>query len=199
LPSGFDCVNTGKMPHSAPRNSLTRQDWLDAALEALEESGIEGVKVLALAKRLGSSRGSFYWHFRDRRDLLQSLLDYWDRWSTDSVIAALSEAVAVDPKQRIWLLMERVQTEGLSQHDPAIRAWALYDPDAARVVRRVDRKRLRAVADLFREAGFSEQQAVARARLLAVYLMGDPVVFVPEPAAARRKLARLRWRALVDP
>ena len=181
------------------RKTLTREDWLVAALAALKESGIEGVKVLPLAKRLGSSRGSFYWHFRDRRDLLRGLLDYWDRWSTDSMITALAGVAEIEPRERIWILVQRVQTQELSVHDPAIRAWALYDPDAARVVRRVDRKRLKTVAGLFREAGFSEEQVAVRARLLAVYLMGDALVFVREPAARRRKLARLRWQLLVDP
>ncbi|MHC4493101.1 MAG: TetR/AcrR family transcriptional regulator [Planctomycetota bacterium] len=182
-----------------PRKTLSRENWLGAALEALEESGIGGVKVLPLARRLGVSRGSFYWHFEDRRDLLLSLLAHWEHWSTDTVIAALSESGASDPRDRLWRLMEMVLEQGLSNHDPAIRAWALYDADAARAVRRVDRKRLRTVTGLFREAGFSPEQAEARARLLAIYLMGDPVVLAREPAARRRKLARLRWRVLVKP
>jgi AcrR family transcriptional regulator len=151
-----------------------------------------------LAKRLGVSRGSFYWHFRDRPELLQSVLEYWSRWSTDSVIAALADAGDLEARDKIWLLMERVLSGDLSAHDPAIRAWALYDADAARVVRRVDRKRLGTVTALFREAGFSEEQATARARLLALYLIGDPSLLVQEPAARRRKLARLRWQLLLD-
>jgi AcrR family transcriptional regulator len=176
--------------------NLTREDWLAAALEALDESGVDAVKVLPLSKRLGVSRGSFYWHFHNRRELLQAVLDYWDRWSTEGMIAELSEAAETEPKERIWLLMDRVLTLGLAGRDPAIRTWARYDADAARVVRRVDRKRLHTVQGLFREAGFSEQQAAARGRLLAVYLMGEPVVLVREPGA--KKLARLRWRILVD-
>lgn len=180
------------------RGKLGREEWLNAALDALEESGVSGMKVLAVAKRLGASRGSFYWHFRDRRDLLQSVLEYWDRWSTDTVIAALDEAREKEAKERIWLLMEKVLFEGLASHDPAIRAWALHDVDAARVVRRSDRKRLRTVIGLFREAGFPEQEAEARGRLLAVYLMGEPGVVVREAAARRGKLARRRWRLLVE-
>ena len=81
------------------RGSLTREDWLNAALEALEESGVGGIKVLSVAKRLGASRGSFYWHFQDQRDLLQSVLEYWDRWSTDTVIAAYDLPGDVEPVQ----------------------------------------------------------------------------------------------------
>lgn len=182
----------------ASDEKLSRDDWLAAALEALEESGLGGVKVLPVAKRLGVSRGSFYWHFRDQRDLLDSVLDYWERWSTDTAIEALAQLSNRDAKERVWLLMSKVVEERLASHDPAIRAWALYDKKAARVVRRVDRRRLETVAGLFREAGFSEEQAAMRARLLAVYLIGDGMVLVREPAVQRRRLLRQRWRLLVD-
>ncbi len=181
----------------ASRTTLTREAWLEAALEALDEGGMDAVKVLPLAKRLGTTRGSFYWHFQDRADLVASVLEHWERWSTDAVIEGLASASHLDPKERIWVLMERVVKDELSAHDPAIRAWALYDEDAARVVRRVDRKRLRTVTGLFRDAGFSEDQAAARTRLLAVYLIADDSVFVRETPARRRELARLRWELLV--
>ncbi len=183
-----------------PRKTLTREDWLRAALDTLEESGLDGVRILPLAKRIGASRGSFYWHFRDRGDLLRSLLDHWDRWSTRSVIKGLSssEAAALPAKERIWFLMDQVISRDLSAYDPAIRAWARHDPEAAKVVRRVDRRRLATVTGLFREAGFSEEQAEVRARLLAVYLIANGVVFVRESAKRRRELARLRWELLVE-
>jgi AcrR family transcriptional regulator len=179
-------------------DKLSRDDWLAAALEALEESGVGGVKVLPVAKRLGVSRGSFYWHFRDQRDLLDGVLDYWERWSTSRVIEALRNVEDVSAKERIWLLMSTVFTEELGARDPAIRAWALYDKGAARVVRRVDRRRLDLVHVLFREAGFSDQSAAMRSRLLAAYLLGEYVLFVREPPERRRRLLRQRWRLLVD-
>ena len=82
-----------------PRRTLSGEDWLAAALEALRESGVDGVKVLPLARRLGVSRGSFYWHFRDRGELLAAVLDYWDRWSTEVVIDAL-DASKDEPESR---------------------------------------------------------------------------------------------------
>ena len=176
---------------------LTRDDWLAGALELLEESGVEGIKVLPLSKRLGASRGSFYWHFRDRADLVASVLDYWDRWSTDSVIALLGQASGRDPTERIWLLMESVISDRLNARDLAVRAWALYDTEAERVVARVDRKRLATIRGLFQEAGFSSRECDARARLLATYLIGAGIVFMDDSPSRRKSLARDRWKLLV--
>jgi len=68
--------------------------------------------------------------------LLESVLDYWERWSTEAVIEALGKIAHKSAKERLWLLMSKVVEERLSAHDPAIRAWALYDKQAARAVRR---------------------------------------------------------------
>ena len=65
---------------------LTKDDWLGEAMELLRSQGVGGVRILTLAKSLQVSRGSFYWHFRDRRDLLDHMLDWWDRQMTDTVI-----------------------------------------------------------------------------------------------------------------
>jgi AcrR family transcriptional regulator len=177
--------------------TLTREDWLAAALDALEESGADGLKVLPLALRLGVTRGSFYWHFRDRAELLEAVLDYWDRWSTQVVIDALDSSQD-DPLSQLQSLMEMVEERRLTRYEPAMRAWAVQDAEAARAVRRVDRRRLAYVTGLLRKAGFSADQADARARLFAVYLSADPIFFAPEPAARRRQLLRLRHRILTE-
>jgi len=183
------------MVAAKPKLKLTREDWLTAALEALEESGAEGLKVLALAKHLGVSRGSFYWHFRDRADLLEAVLEYWDRWSNQVVIDAL-DASKDDPRSQLMTLMEMVEERRLTRYDPVVRAWAVRDPRAARAVRRADRRRLGYVTNLFRRAGFTAEQAAARARIFAVYLSADRLFFASEPAARRRQLLRLRHRIL---
>ncbi len=178
-----------------PKQPLTREDWLHAALDALEESGAEGLKVLPLAARLGVSRGSFYWHFRDRGELLAAVLEYWDSWSNQVVIDAL-DASRDDPRSQLLALMEMVEERRLTRYDPAVRAWAVRDPQVARALRSADRRRLGYVTNLFRKAGFPPAQADARARLFAVYLSADRLFFASEPAARRRQLLRLRHRIL---
>jgi AcrR family transcriptional regulator len=68
------------------RTTLTRDDWLAGAMELLRERGVGGVRILTLAQRMGVSRGSFYWYFKDLADLLDGMVEWWDREMTDSVI-----------------------------------------------------------------------------------------------------------------
>jgi AcrR family transcriptional regulator len=180
------------------RKQLSREAWLDEALRALDEGGLGGVKVLPLARRLGVSRGSFYWHFRDREDLLRSLLDYWDTELTDAVIERAAE-LRGDARERLWALMQEVVERRQGRYDPAVRAWALHAPVAAAVVRRVDRKRLSFLKRLFKEMGFGQEQAEARARLTLGFMVTDHVLLVEEPSPKRRKLLRLRHRVLTQP
>jgi AcrR family transcriptional regulator len=151
-----------------------------------------------LAKSLGVTTGSFYWHFKDRRDLLDSLLDYWDKEMTQSVIEHVDDVQHMDPVARILELMEFIVSHEMARHDPAIRAWALFDKSAARKVRQVDRKRLGYVKALFVEAGFSARQADARSRMLATFLSAEHTVLLTEPPAKRKRLLRLRHEILTS-
>jgi AcrR family transcriptional regulator len=174
---------------------LSRSDWLAAALKALEKGGLGAVKVLPLAATLGVSRGSFYWHFRDHDDLIESVLAYWDIEFNDAVIER-SLSGSEDAGERFRSLFEDVVKHRRGRFDPAIRAWALHDRRAAAVLRRVDRKRMAHVVRLFRDLGFGAAHAEARARLVLTYFVGDHVILVKEPPAKRRKLLQLRYELL---
>ena len=87
------------------KRSLTKDDWLNAAMELLRSRGIGGVRVLTLAQNLRVSRGSFYWHFEDHDDLLRCMLDWWDRQMTDSVIQVANESRG-SPRKRLMALAE---------------------------------------------------------------------------------------------
>jgi AcrR family transcriptional regulator len=178
------------------RGKLGRADWLAAALSALEEGGLGAVKVLPLATKLKASRGSFYWHFRDRDDLLRSVLDYWDTEITDAVIERSMMGVG-EPRERLRKLANEVIGERRGRYDPAIRAWAHHDREAAAVVQRVDRKRLAYLKSLFLGLGFDAEEAEARSRLTLAYFIGDHVILVKEPSRKRRRLMLLRFEALI--
>jgi len=177
------------------RGRLQRGDWLAAALRAIERGGIEAVRVLPLSASLGASRGSFYWHFRDRDELVAGLLLYWEAELTDEVIARNQRATG-SARTRFRELLEDVLGHRRGRCDPAIRALAIHDADAARVVRRADRKRLAHVASLFREMGFPAAEADARARLAIAYLVGDHMLLVKESAANRQQFLDMRHRSL---
>lgn len=176
---------------------LNRADWLREALSALDSDGLIGVKIQRLSASLDVSRGSFYWHFRDLADLLQSVLDYWESEFTTAVIARASAAEG-DARDLFFSLMEDVLERRQGRFEPAVRAWARHDDAAAKVVRRVDRKRLAFITSLFLDMGFSREEADARSRMALLYLVGDHVVLANEPASQRRKLLRLRHRVLTE-
>ena len=161
------------------KTRLTADDWLHAALEVARSSGIQAVRVAPLATSLGVTTGSFYWHFKDRRALLDALLAYWERAMTDVAIEDLSDFQG-SPLERVLALMKRVMLDDLARYDLPIWHWAKSDEEAATVFRRVIRRRLEFASRLFREAGFSQSEAEVRGRMMTVYLMGEATLFAPE-------------------
>ena len=179
------------------RETLTKDDWLRAAMELLRTRGIGGVRVLPLAKGLGVSRGSFYWHFEDRDELLRSMLDWWDREMTDSVIQFANEGRA-GAQTRLMAVAEDVVRSRRNRYGPAIRTWAEGDKRAAKTLKRVVNKRLDYVTNLFRDAGFAPAEARARGDLLAVYIMSEDSILAHETVEKRLRLLRRQIRLLTS-
>jgi AcrR family transcriptional regulator len=167
-------------------------------MEVLRTQGVGGVRVLSLARSLGVTRGSFYWHFRDRRDLLDHMLSWWDREMTDTVIDH-TEPVKGDACKRIVALAEFILRADKNRYDTALRSWAQGDRKVAAVLRRVIQKRLEYVSGLFRDAGFSPSEAKARGHLLAIYLMSEETIHIGESLQTRLRLLRRQIRALTTP
>jgi AcrR family transcriptional regulator len=161
-------VGTVKQPKSKIR--LGREDWIKAALQALADDGPSGVAVERLAARLGTTKGSFYWHFKDREELLAAALAAWEREETDAMIEEMN-AVS-DPVERL-----RVGTVLATEYDeeerPDVRLLpSASDPVVGEVVRRAQRKRLDFIAQIFREAGFPPVESRVRARLAYSIALG---------------------------
>jgi AcrR family transcriptional regulator len=168
-----------------------KTQWLRAGLEALRKSGVAAVRVERLAADLEITKGSFYWHFRDRGELLDSLLEFWSLEMTDAEFERI-QALRGGLSQRLLALAEDVLEKGMGRYDPAIRAWARTDRKVAAAVGRVDRRRLRALARLFRENGIGAGEARTRSRLFYTFLLGEPQVRAParEPGELQR-MARI--------
>ena len=151
---------------------LTAHDWVVAAQELLVNSSIDGVRVDILAKRLAVTRGSFYWHFEDRQDLLDRLLKHWRDQATENVIRQF-ESAKLPPEEIVNGLLKlpfrgRTAVQAWSV-ELAIRAWARRDDSARRVVDDVDAQRLSYIAQCFSALGHSI--AAARVRAFALYGM----------------------------
>jgi len=180
-----------------PRNTkakLRRNDWLQGALEICAQ-GVDQVKVAPLAKRLGVTTGSFYWHFKNRQELLFELLAYWEQEMTESAIHAARNFTG-DPVERIYLLMDTVVINDLAKYDLPIWHWAQSDSEASRVFKRAMDKRFKFAAWMFEQAGFSKEQARMRGRMMVVYLMGEATL-VADKLSKDRKLLRAKHAVLV--
>lgn len=176
---------------------LTRDAWLKGALSMCEAGGIEGVKIEPLATTMGVTTGSFYWHFKNRQELLHALLEYWEREMTDAAITAAREfpGSAMD---RIRNLMETVMAGNLARYDLPIWHWAQSDRNVERVFKRVLRKWFSFATRMFSEAGFSAPQAAARGRMMVVYMMGE-LTLVPGSMPKRKDQLKLTFAILTAP
>lgn len=147
--------------------------WLDAAYALLVESGIEAVKVMPLADRLGLSRTSFYWHFADREALLAGLVARWQAKNTGNLVARC-EAPAATIAEALLNLFDCWYDDELfdSRLEFAMRTWALTDAPVATAMGAADADRLAAITALFRRFGYSETEADTRARTLYLTQVG---------------------------
>ena len=171
---------------------LDRYDWLMQGIETLRNSGIDAVRVEPMARLLGVTKGSFYWHFKDCGEFLDGLLEYWETEMTDKIAAHVKHADG-EPQRQLLALLKHIVSEEINRYDAAVRAWALYDERATKVVTRVDERRLAYCNQLFLHMGFSPEQAEIRSRMSYFYVVGEYSAFVPEPTLDER-LAHVRLR-----
>ncbi|HEV3378736.1 MAG TPA: helix-turn-helix domain-containing protein [Thermoleophilaceae bacterium] len=145
---------------------LSKDDWVRAALFAIAEGGAGAVAVEPLAAQLGATKGSFYWHFRNREQLVAEALEFWERDGTDDVIAEL--APVSDPFERLRRLLEIAigyeEDDAAGQADVGLLA-AANDPVVGPVLRRVADKRLDFLERIFRDIGFTARESRQRARI----------------------------------
>jgi AcrR family transcriptional regulator len=182
---------------------LGKQDWIEAGLTVLAQSGVESVRVEPLAKLMKVTKGSFYWHFKDRNELLEAIVAEWVRLDTSSVIDRINQ-LENDPKTRLLQLFEIAVTDneqiyglGDGRIENAIRAWANNDPKVAAVVAEVDRQRLDYTKELFIQIGFTPLEALVRARMAYYTLVvGEFVIGVRKDPAERLLEARLQYAIL---
>ncbi len=171
------------------RQPLGRQAWLDTARRALIEEGTAGVEINKLAKRLGVSRGGFYWFFKSREQLLDELLAYWADTST-----VLFERV-LQPRRGEGMQEYQALTDlwiEENEYDPkwdgAVRDWARTSKAVLKVVQAVDEKRIAAIERIFLDLGHAGMEAHIRARITYYHQVGYYALGVRESRKLRRDL-----------
>ena len=163
----------------AARASLTPETWVEAATTVLVDQGIDHVRVDVLAGQLGVTRGSFYWHFRDREDLLRRVLQAWSERSTAQLTKRL-ETARDDPREQlrdvISLPFRGRAAVRAARIELAIRAWARRDAMARQAVDESDASRIGYHGDIFRALGFAPDEAAMRAFLLYSYEVAESLL-----------------------
>ena len=181
-----------------PKIRLSRQSWLNAALELLHNDGINAVTVDALALQLGITRGSFYHHFKDRKDLSNEMLEYWKRkWTVElrDDVAALG----LDGLQSLIALGNLISHRKAAGYDVAVRAWAVHDDHAKEVVKKADKIRLGFIRNQFEKMGFEGLDLENRSRLFLYYAMTEPAFFDPPDEETSLLLDQIRFDFLTTP
>ncbi len=168
---------------------LSREDWIEAARVVLIAYGVDDVKVDRLAKKLRVTRGSFYWHFKHRKDLLDALLAGWEtqnrnelrqiRKRSQRIDAGLAETV------RIWLS----EDPAYPTFDMAVRFWARKSPEVARLVRKIDEEWISLFQETFEAHGEDKMTAFARARVIYFHQIGYNALALGESLEDRLVLA----------
>lgn len=151
---------------SPAHTKATRQDWIDAALGALDDVPIDQLRVLTMAGTLSVSRSSFYWYFENLDELRAELVEIWRR-NTESIVER-SGRPAATPVEACLGVFECWADRHLfdARLDLAMRHWGRRNPDVAESVVAADRHRLSAIEDMFTRHGFDPDESVVRARLL---------------------------------
>jgi len=152
---------------------LSPQDWLAAAEKRLISGGIDSVKIGLLAKDLGVTRGSFYWHFKDRGHLLDVMLASWHSFSLgifDDLLLKEGSCGMDEFLRLVHLWIDEEQFDaGL---EAAIRDWARVSEDVAEVVKDVDEGRIKAIKRIFLDFGYEDDEAFIRARITYFHQVG---------------------------
>lgn len=171
------------------KDKLGRQGWVEAGLALLAERGIAAVGVEPLAARLGVTKGSFYWHFSHRADLLEALREEWQARSTETFIMRVDGSGGT-PAERLHHLLQ-FTAEAPKPLERAVRAWAALDPDTAGRVAAVDARRTAFVVGLLVGIGHPPEVAQALARLVVCFVVGETMRGLSAERSHRETYARL--------
>lgn len=181
-PEAEPAINSGR----ASSVRTTHEDWLRTAMDTLISDGVEKVKVLTIAQKLNSSRSSFYWFFKSRKDLLDQLLEAWRSKNTRPLVER-AERSAKTITEAVLNIFECWADEELfdTRLDFAVREWARRSGSVRRALDKADNQRLDAISQMFVRHGYDSHEAVIRARTLYFMQIGYFALDLQEPNETR--------------
>ncbi|MFZ1204487.1 MAG: helix-turn-helix domain-containing protein [Candidatus Acidiferrales bacterium] len=153
----------------AKASPLQPDDWIRAALAKLSEASVDAVRVEVLARDLHVSKGSFYWHFRDRQDLLNQTLAYWEQRELDALVIDETAASAATRWARI---VQATADPSRIQLEASVRSWARRDEQVARRVAALEQRRAAVISNVLQDVGFDRRSAEAWSEVVLLLCLG---------------------------
>jgi len=183
----------------APPTRTPRTTWIDEGLRALAASGPDAVRIEALAKSLGVSKGGFYGHFQNRKALLDAMLDTWERRTTDDVLARV-EREGGDARTKIRRAGELTFSVGggLRAVDLAVRDWSRREATVAERLRRVDNRRMDYLRAQFGSFCQDTDDVEVRCMLAFSLLIGNHFIAADHDHHSRLEVLALTLRRILD-
>lgn len=185
---------------SAPRRTLTREDWIAAARKVLEKRGIAEVKIDRLARQFKVTRGSFYFHFTSLKDLHDGLLEEWRR-SNCAPFHAMADIEVTDGVQFFSDIVHAwVDEKPFSPKlDLAVRDWARTSKDIDKEVIAIDELRMGLLVKAFIKIGYGESESIVRARITYFHQIGQYALSFKEDPEVRKSYQPLFGDVLLGP
>ena len=152
-----------KAANKVKRNTLTAEDWEQEALNLIACKGVASLGVEPLARQMGITKGSFYWHFANREALLTQALKRWEEHDARNLTTALG-AIS-DARERLRSFFRASAREVFTAEIYTALLLAVDDPLVSPVLERVAERRLQHIKAAFMELGVSETDAMHRATL----------------------------------
>jgi AcrR family transcriptional regulator len=182
----------------APPTRTPRESWIDEGLRALATGGPDAVRIEALAKSLGVSKGGFYGHFDDRQALLDEMIETWERRTTDDVVAHV-EREGGDARAKIRRAGELTfsANDGLQAVDLAIRDWSRHEPKIAERLRNVDNRRMDYLRRLFGTFCHDADDIEVRSMLAFSLLIGNYFIAADHDRHSRAEVLAMTLRRIL--
>ena len=175
----------------------SKNEWLRIALETLDKEGVEALRIERLAKKLGVSRSSFYWYFKDRNDLRDQLIDLWEYEST-SIGISNPRLQELTPKGCLEETMYMILEKDLTRYDSAMIHWAKTDTSIATRVSKIYRLRMKFIEEMFSKLGFKGVDLEMRTRLFVCYHSSERTMFWKESKKSLKALIQKRVELLTQ-
>lgn len=175
---------------------LTTEDWIKAAFRALSSEGVQAIKAEVLARRLKTTKGSFYWHFKDIPSFHKEMLRLWEAEATAGVMVLVNSSApqGIDRLKTLLAIVSDMNADneyGGLDAEPSIRDWARHYPQAARAVKRVDAGRIGFVKGLFLQAGQDETTSQRSAELFYSSFVGMQTLALAQKIDIGERLKQL--------